>query len=122
VKVVGGPQAAQGSPQGGKTVLFAGSSSGNTTNYSVSNGGSLMVQDSWYEGPNQSTFALVTDRSQFTLEGSRVAFAKGNGPAIQLNNFSGNATILSNTLSSGGLGAGNWKRQCLGRPATRPTL
>jgi len=42
----------------------------------------------------------VTDRSQFTLEGSRVALPKGNGPAIQLNNFSGNATILSNTLSS----------------------
>jgi hypothetical protein len=100
VKVVGGPQAAAGKPQGGKTVLFAGSSGANYISYGLSNGGSLMVQDTWYEGNNQSTYAVVSDDSTFTLEGSRVALPQGNGDAIDFTNFNGTATLINNAFSA----------------------
>lgn len=100
VKVVGGTLAAAGNPQSGRTTLFAGSSSGNYVSYALSNGGSLMVQDIWYEGPNKSTYAIVTDNSRFTVEGSRVALPVENGDAVDLADFSGTAAILSTEFSN----------------------
>jgi len=115
VLVTGGPDAQTGNSKGGRTVLFGGSGGNNKVSFSVSKGGNLMVQDTWYEGPNRSTFATVSDsgrsKSQFTIEGSRGALPKGNGPAVLVNNLNGNVTILNNTLFNviqvEGVGAGN---------------
>jgi hypothetical protein len=100
VEVVGGPMAAAGQPQGGKTVLFGGSGGGNYVSFAVSGGGNLMVQDTWYEGPNQSTYAVVSGPSQFTVEGSRIALPSNNGDAIQFQDFDGTALLLNNALSA----------------------
>jgi hypothetical protein len=115
VLVVGGRSARAGHPKGGKTVLFGGSGGQNNNSFSVSGGGNLMVQDTWYEGPNQSTWATVTDtgdsRSQFTIEGSRGALPAQQRPAIIVNNLNGNVTILNNTMFNiveiTGAGTGN---------------
>jgi len=115
ILTTGGQSAQSGNAKGGKTVLFAGSGGNNRTSFNVSKGGSLMVQDTWYEGPIGSTFAKVSDdessRSQLTIEGSRGALPMGNGPAIVINNLNGNVTILNNTLFNiveiGGVGNGN---------------
>jgi hypothetical protein len=102
VLVTGGLDAQKGNSKGGKTVLFGGSGGNNKISFNVSKGGNLMVQDTWYEGPQPSTFATISDsggsKSQFTIEGSRGALPPGNGPAILVNDLNGNVTVLNNTL------------------------
>jgi hypothetical protein len=115
VLVIGGASAQAGTPHAGRTALFGGSGGGNAVSFGVSGGGNLMVQDTWYEGRNNSTYASVSDsehsRSQFTVEGSRAALPKGNGPAIAISNLNGNVTVLNNTLFNvvkiDGIGSGN---------------
>ena len=100
LKVVGGPLAQNGSPQHGRTSVFAGSGGANYTSFQASKGASLLVQDFWYEGPDPSTFAQVSDNSTFTVEGSRIALPVGNGDAITLNNLKCSATIMSSAPDS----------------------
>ena len=49
IKVVGGPLAAGGAPQTGKVNIYSGTSAGENLPYDVSNGGTLLVRDVWYE-------------------------------------------------------------------------
>ncbi|MGP0094483.1 MAG: glycosyl hydrolase family 28-related protein [Xanthobacteraceae bacterium] len=111
LKVVGGPLAQQGNPQYGRTNLFAGSTSDNYISYQASQGASLLVRDAWYEGANVTTFAQVSDSSNVTIEGSRIALPANNGDAIQIKNLTCDATTLSSAPDSdvniGGSGNGN---------------
>ena len=95
LKVVGGPSAASGRPLGGKTSVFAGASSDDYLTFDVVSGGRLLVNDVWYEGPGASTFGHVADNSTFTVDGSRMALPQ-TGYSVQVNNLSGNATVLNN--------------------------
>ena len=49
VNVIGGPEAAAGSWQGGATNIFAGASYGENLSYEVSNGAHVGVRDIWYD-------------------------------------------------------------------------
>jgi len=108
LKVVGGPLAQQGKPQYGQTNLFAGSSGANYLSYQASLGASLIVRDAWYESNTATTYAQISDNSSVTFEGSRMATSGGSGglaiptnlDAIQVNNLSCNATVLSSALDS----------------------
>jgi hypothetical protein len=108
LKVVGGPLAQQGKPQYGRTNLFAGSSGGNYLTYQASQGASLLVRDAWYESNSASTFAQVSDNSNVTFEGSRIANSGASGgiavptnaDAVLLNNLSCNMTMLSSAPDS----------------------
>ena len=94
LKVVGGPSAASGSPQGGKTSVFAGAASNNYLSFEVTNGGRLLVNDLWYEGPYVSTFAHIADNSVFTVDNCQMAMPQ-TGYAVRLDNLSGKAAILN---------------------------
>ena len=94
VKVVGGPNAASGNPQGAKVSVFAGATSNNYLSFDVINGGRLLVNEVWYEGPGASTFAHVAGNSTFTLQGSRMALPV-NGYSIRIDDLSGKATVLT---------------------------
>jgi chitodextrinase len=95
LQVIGGPSAASGNPLGGQTVVYAGASSGNYVSFGVSDGGRLLVDDMWYEGPNISTFASVSDRSVVTADNCRMALPSGGGYTAQIENLSGLVSILN---------------------------
>jgi hypothetical protein len=101
VKVVGGPLAFLGQPRDGKTSLYAGAMGDNYLSYDISKGARFVVRDVWYEGRNNSLYAHVTDNSIFTVEGSRIALPSGNGNAIKLQAFTGNASIVQSSLDNG---------------------
>jgi hypothetical protein len=61
VIVHGGPSAAAGSWQGGKTNVFAGASAGNYISYGLSNGAHVDLRDIWYDaGAGGSVIANVS--------------------------------------------------------------
>jgi hypothetical protein len=94
LKVVGGPSASGGNPLGGTTSVFAGATSDNYLSFEVVSGGSLLVNDVWYEGAGASTFAHVADNSTFTVDNSRMALPQ-TGYSVQMDNLSGKASVLS---------------------------
>ena len=52
IRVVGGPLAAAGNPQGGELRIFSGDGGGDqayTSNIDVSNGGTLLSRDVWFD-------------------------------------------------------------------------
>jgi hypothetical protein len=108
IKVVGGPLAQQGNPQYGRTNLLAGSGGANYLSYQVSQGGTLLVRDSWYEANFASNYAQISDNSSLTIEGSRIANSGGSGglaiptsaAAVEVRNLSCNAAILSSAPDS----------------------
>ena len=78
----------------GKLAIFAGASSDNALSYRISNGGTLMAQDIWYESNSQLGFVNLTGSGNFTLNGARV-YATGTPDApVVIDNFSGKATFL----------------------------
>jgi pectate lyase-like protein len=93
LEVIGGPSAANGDPLGGQTTVYAGASSGNYVSFGMSNGGRLLVNDTWDEEPDISTFALVSDQSVFTADNCRMALPTG-GYTAQIENLSGLVSIL----------------------------
>ena len=94
LKVVGGANAAAGNPLGGRTSVFAGATSDNYLSFEVVSGGSLLVNDVWYEGTGASTFAHVADNSTFTVDNSRMALPQ-TGYSVRMDNLSGKASVLS---------------------------
>lgn len=89
VKVIGG-----GSATNGRLNIFAGASSDNFTSYDLSNGGSLMAQDIWYESAYQMGFLNLTGSGNFTLNGAKMYATKYPEIPITLNNYAGKATLL----------------------------
>ena len=100
VKVIGGPQERAGKP-GEPVVIFNGASSGNDLTYDVADGGRLLVRDTWYETGDRPRFLRMTGAGDFTLQGAEVAvFGKEGEPAIELDDFRGNVSLLSTQLGS----------------------
>ncbi|HLG76720.1 MAG TPA: hypothetical protein VKX46_09900, partial [Ktedonobacteraceae bacterium] len=95
VKVVGGPQAAAGTPGSGYVGIFDGASSNNKNSYNVQNGGNLLTQDIWYESGNPG-FLSLNGSGTFTLQGTNIAPATPAGsPSIDINNFNGKVSLLT---------------------------
>jgi hypothetical protein len=81
---------------GGKATIFSGASSANRLTYEVSDGGSLLVRDTWYEGLAPNGFASVHGRAVFTMQGSRVASpADGVAPAFRITDLDGRVALLT---------------------------
>jgi hypothetical protein len=107
VKIVGGVLTSAGSRHYGRTNLFAGSGGANHLTFDISKGATVLVRDAWYEGQQPATYAQVSDDSNVTFEGSRLATSGGSSvpgpmvpPAIGLTNFQGKASIFSSALDS----------------------
>jgi hypothetical protein len=108
LKVTGGPLAQQGKPQYGRTNLLAGSGGANYLTYQASQGANLIVRDAWYESNFASNFAEVSDNSNATFEGLRIANSGGQGGlaaptdvhAVQVSNLSCKLAILSSAPDS----------------------
>jgi hypothetical protein len=100
ISVVGGPLAAAGTPAEGRTIIYSGAESGNALSHEVSNGGNLMVQDTWYEGGNKSTYVNLSGKGIFTADGDRIATPQHTDVAsVTVRNFSGKATFIADDLS-----------------------
>lgn len=81
---------------GGRATIFSGASSANRLSYEVSDGGSLLVRDMWYEGQAPNGFASVHGRAVFTMQGSRVASpADGAVPAFRIADLDGRVALLT---------------------------
>jgi hypothetical protein len=102
IKVIGGDQ-----PGTGRVDIFGGASSSNSPNtvvYDVTNGGRLLVQDTWYEGKTPRLARLV-DRGIFTLHGGRVAPSPQSIPVVEINGFHGMVTLAGVQLNNSVLAA-----------------
>ncbi len=100
VSVIGGPLAAAGTPAEGRTIIYSGAESGNDVSHEVSSGGNLMVQDSWYEGGNKSTYVKLSGKGIFTADGDHIATPRQtNVPSVIVNNFSGKATFVADDFT-----------------------
>ena len=62
VKVIGGPLAEAGNPQGGAVNLYSGASAGEILPYEVGGGGTLLARDFWYEGSPSPPFCVLVER------------------------------------------------------------
>ena len=104
MKVIGGPLAAKGLPQSGRTNLLAGSGGANYLSFLASRGATLLVRDAWFEGTKPFVYARASDNSTVTFEGSRIASSGWASPttldAIELKNLSCPATLLSSAPDS----------------------
>jgi len=93
--VVGGPLAAAGNPQQGKTVILSSQTSDNYITFDVRNGGHLIAQDTWYEGRAPIlNLARVTGLGFATLENCKLAVDPLTRPLINVTNLMGRVTIL----------------------------
>jgi hypothetical protein len=96
VVVTGGPQASSGNWKGSTTNIFAGETSGNYVNYSVSNGAHFSVRDVWNDACcSQVRAADVTGASTFSYAGSPINLPSGTSVAVSLKNFHGKAALVN---------------------------
>jgi hypothetical protein len=111
VQVVGGPLAAAGTPQEGRTIICAGGQSDNQLSHTVTNGGNLMIRDVWYESIRQGPYLSLSGKGTLIMEGSRAVSALDIPvPQMSITDFSGKAIFLgaamSNYIAVKGNGAG----------------
>jgi hypothetical protein len=100
VSVIGGPMAATGRSAEGRTIIYSGAESNNAISHEVTNGGNLVVQDTWYEGGMNSTFAKLWGKGTFIAAGDRIATpTHSDTPSVSIRNFSGKATFIADDLS-----------------------
>jgi len=111
VSVIGGRLAAEGRPAEGRTIIYSGAESSNRISHEVSNGGNLMVQDTWYEGGNKSTFADLSGNGFFIADGDRISTPQQTDvPSIVMKNFSGKAVFVANNFNDRLAVSGNGSR------------
>lgn len=83
--------------------IFGGASSDNELCYEVTDGGRLLVQDTWYEtrGPQYPLFMRCTNSGTFTLHGAAVAPQHSvlDPPAVLADGFRGRLSFLATTLN-----------------------
>jgi hypothetical protein len=100
ISVVGGPFAAAGKPAEGRTIIYSGAESNNSLSHEVTNGGNLLIQDTWYEGGVKSTYAKLTGKGIFTAAGDMIAVPQHtDAPAVLIHDFSGKASFIANDFS-----------------------
>ncbi len=82
---------------GGKLIIFSGSSSNNELSYEVAGDGELIVRDIWYESLTHPRFALFSDLGTFIMHGARAATSDkhANVPAVELNDFRGKVAFIT---------------------------
>lgn len=99
--VVGGPLAAAGAPRTATVNVFSGAGCCDTgATYRLSNGGSLLVRDFWYEFRTaDSPYVTATGGGQLTVAGLRMA-RPASTPAFDLNDFHGTATLLTSLVDA----------------------
>jgi hypothetical protein len=105
VKVRGGERLSAGQSAPGRVAIFAGSSSNNQLSYGVTEGGRLLARDIWYESGSEPRFMRLSGRGELTLHGAIMACALSKNetePAIELDNFSGQLSLLNVQWSGGG--------------------
>jgi Pectate lyase superfamily protein len=101
LKLIGGPLAAAGTPQTGRVVWHSGSGYGDRMPITVSNGGSLVLRDYWYEGSRPGPYLNVSGRARVTVEGNHVsADGSPTAPTWQISNLDGQVGLIGN--DSGG--------------------
>src|SRR5207247_6313263 len=100
IRVVGGPLAAAGNPQTGKLRIFSGSGFGDvtyTSNIDVSNGGTLLSRDVWFDG-GPPPYLRVT-QGTVTIDNGHVWMNltdyPQSAPAVDLSNLNGKVTLLN---------------------------
>jgi chitodextrinase len=122
LRVVGGPSAAGGAPLGGQTMVYAGAASDNYSTFEVINGGQLLVDDLWCEGPTAPLFAHVANNSVFTVDNCRMALPS-TAYSVRVDNLSGKATVLNNQPDApvGMFGSGNGTTWVVGNESHGPT-
>ena len=83
--------------------IFGGASSDNELCYDVTDGGRLLVQDTWYEtrGPQHPLFMRCTNSGTFTLHGAAIApqYSLLEPPAVLADGFRGHLSFLATTLN-----------------------
>jgi hypothetical protein len=81
-----------------RVAIFGGTSgaeaAGSEPAYEVSNGGRIVVQDTWYEGPG-SRLVYLKDSGSFTYSGGHIApQASPPDPVVEVAGFNGTATFV----------------------------
>jgi hypothetical protein len=100
VSIVGGPLAALGKPAEGRTIIYNGAASNNSLSHEVSEGGNLMVQDSWYEGGIKSTYVKLSGKGFFSAAGDHIYTLQHTPtPCVVINNFSGKALFTADDFT-----------------------
>jgi hypothetical protein len=83
--------------------IFGGASSDNELCYEVTDGGRLLVQDTWYETrvPDYPCFMRCTTSGAFTLHGANIApqYSLSEPPAVLADGFRGRLCLLATLLS-----------------------
>jgi hypothetical protein len=81
---------------GGKLIIFSGSSSNNELSYEVAGDGELLVRDIWYETGAYPRFASFRDSGTFTMHAARVATPAKfvDVPVVELNDFRGKVSFI----------------------------
>jgi pectate lyase-like protein len=84
---------------GARATIFSGASAGNALSYDVSEGGDLMVSDTWYEGVTPGGFARVRGSAQLTMRGLHIAVpADQPSPALDIADLDGTVTLLTDSI------------------------
>ena len=111
VNVIGGRLAAAGRPAEGRTIIYSGAESSNRISHEVTNGANLMVQDTWYEGGNKSTFANLSGNGLFVADGDRISTPQQTDvPSVVMKDFSGKAVFVANNFNDRFAVSGNGSR------------
>lgn len=80
--------------------IFGGESAVNDNSYEVSNGGKILVYDTWYEGGGKQFIALKGD-GEFYLNGAKIAVSgQSPEPFIKVDSFSGKVVIAQAIYNS----------------------
>ena len=97
INIVGGPLAASGNPQQGRTIMYGGLEWENALSHEVTNAGNLFIRDVWYESGNNGPYLNLPGTGTFTAEGSSVASPRATVvPQVTISGLSGNATFVNN--------------------------
>jgi len=98
--ISGGAMQVAGKPAEGRTVIYNGAESDNQVSHEVTNGGYLLLQDSWYEGGGKNTFANLEGNATFCASGVHIYSPFYPGfPFFGMNNFSGKAVVIGSYLN-----------------------
>lgn len=102
LRVIGGARQSAGQLTSGRVDQFGGGAGGGNLSYQVEHGGRLMVQDSWFEGPEPG-FMRLTDSGTFTLNNALIAAGDPNhggaGEGLaEIGDFHGPVSLLNTTF------------------------
>jgi hypothetical protein len=108
IEVIGGSLAQAGTPQEGRTIIYAGAESDNTISHQVTKGGNLLIRDMWYESGSSGQYLVLPGSGIFTAEGCHATSPQSMSvPQLLLNNFNGRAVITTTNLSNDVVVKGN---------------